>query len=187
MGLQKNWRGLQLINFVLSFIPDQWSWSVCYWRSSSGPAWIVYSSIFHYVWLKHDTVPDGGGMPLKYQQWGQDVGLNQPIFPSQTRVLGVHKWRWNSDCQMSVLSDGSDAQSYKQAGILFKMRCLSVIIWRAMAANSTFACGLPSHRLLKSVLFWNFFPFFWLCGWIRADWFVCLSWNCFHCSRMSAS
>lgn len=24
MGLQKNWRGLQLINFVLSFIPDQW-------------------------------------------------------------------------------------------------------------------------------------------------------------------
>lgn len=24
MGLQKNWRGLPLINFVLSFIPDQW-------------------------------------------------------------------------------------------------------------------------------------------------------------------
>lgn len=75
------------------------------------------------------------------------------------RVLGVHKWRWNSDCQMSVLSDGSDAQNYKQAGILFKIRCLSLIIWRAMAANSTIACGLPLHLLLESVLFWNFSPF----------------------------
>lgn len=61
---------------------------------------------------------------------------------------------------MSVLSDGSDAQSYQQAGILFKMRCLSVIIWRAMTANSTIVCGLPSHLLLEFIIFWNFSPFF---------------------------
>lgn len=73
----------------------------------------------------------------------------------------MREWRRIPDCQMSGLSDGSDAQSYKQAGILFKME----IIWDCF----TFSSALSSSGTFLRVC--------WPCnidpsGWNCCAWFT---------------